>query len=231
MFKNSNRGFSTLLAIGIIAVLVVVVGGGILAYQYYYIAEIEQPKIQTPTTEISETKTLTPQTESSIWKKYIDGNFGYSFYYPKTWKVSSTDNRVMIINFGPTKNDPSPDSISISEIQDSKAFVTDSKLGNTTLYYDDNSKQWMKTSPGAGELYETKPAKVALNTISGLPVYSSTGRWKTVIVPLSHTKFLIVNITGSGYTTALDLLASAITETDASVPVNAIDKVIGDMMK
>jgi len=34
MFKNSNHGISTLVAIGIIAVLVVVVGGGILGYQY-----------------------------------------------------------------------------------------------------------------------------------------------------------------------------------------------------
>lgn len=35
MFKNSNRGISTLVAIGIIAVLVVVVGGGIFGYQYF----------------------------------------------------------------------------------------------------------------------------------------------------------------------------------------------------
>lgn len=35
MFKKSNRGISTLVAIGIIAVLVVVVGGGIFGYQYF----------------------------------------------------------------------------------------------------------------------------------------------------------------------------------------------------
>lgn len=34
MFKNSNRGISTLVVIGIIAVLVVVVGGGYFGYQY-----------------------------------------------------------------------------------------------------------------------------------------------------------------------------------------------------
>jgi len=231
MFKYFNRGISTPVAIGIIAILIVVAGGGILAYQYYYITGKEQPKIQTPTTEIPETETPTPITENSNWKKYIDSNLGYSFYYPKTWKVSSTDSRVTITNFGPTRNEPGSDSISISEIQDSKVVVTDAKFGNTTLYYDDNLKQWMKISPGANELYETKPAKVAFNTISGLSVYSSTGRWKTVIIPLSHTKFLVVNITGSGYTTALDLLASAITEANANVPVSTIDKVIADMMK
>ena len=34
MFNNSNRGISTLMAIGIIAVLVIVIGGGVLGYQY-----------------------------------------------------------------------------------------------------------------------------------------------------------------------------------------------------
>src|SRR3989344_1465888 len=34
MFKNSNRGISTLVVIGIIAVLVVVVSGGVFGYQY-----------------------------------------------------------------------------------------------------------------------------------------------------------------------------------------------------
>lgn len=45
----------------------------------------------------------------------------------------------------------------------------------------------MKTSSGFGpsKQYETKPAKVASGTISGLAVYSSMGRWKTVIIPLS----------------------------------------------
>ncbi len=231
MSKHFNRGISTPIVIGIIAVLVVVVGSGILAYQYSYITKKEQPKIQTPTTEIPETETPALITESSNWKKYTDSNFGYSFYYPKTWKVSYTESRVTITNFGPTRNESGSASISFLEVQDSKAFVTDSKFGNTTLYYDDNSKQWMKTSPGANEEYETKPAKVAFSTISGLPVYSSTGRWKTVIIPLSHTKFLVANITGSGYTAALNLLTSAITEANANVAVSAIEKVIADMMK
>lgn len=40
-----------------------------------------------------------------------------------------------------------------------------------------------------------------------------------------------MNITGSGYTKPLNLLAYAITEKNANVPVSAIDKVIEDMMK
>jgi hypothetical protein len=41
MLKYLNHGISTPIVIGIIAVLIFVVGGGILAYQHYYIAELE----------------------------------------------------------------------------------------------------------------------------------------------------------------------------------------------
>jgi len=234
MFKYSNRGISTLIAIVIILLLVVVVGGGILAYRYYYITGKEQPKIQTPApiTEKEQPKIQTPApiTENSNWNMYTDSNFGYSFYYPKTWKVSFTDTDVTITNFGPTANDDkNPDRITISEVQDSKVVVRSVKFGNTTLYYDNNSNQWMETSPNEKESYETGPAPIEFKTISGLPVYFSTGRWKTVIIPLSHTKFLVLNISGSGYKTALDLLASTITEANAHVPISAINHVISAM--
>lgn len=70
----------------IFIILTVIVGGGILTYQYYYITQKEQPKIQTPTTEAPETETPAPITKSSNWKKYTDSNFEYSFYYPKHGK-------------------------------------------------------------------------------------------------------------------------------------------------
>ena len=75
MFKNFNRGISMPIAIGIIAVLVVVVGGGILAYQYSYITKNEQPNIQTPATETPET------TEENIksFIKVLSPNGGEKF--------------------------------------------------------------------------------------------------------------------------------------------------------
>lgn len=223
MFKYLNRGISTPIAITTIVVSAIILVGG-TGYYYYSL-----PKAQLETNQNQQQGNQNVADKTAGWKVFTDSNFGYSFYYPKTWKVTSTATSVKIISFGPTRNDGYPDSISISEIQDSKVVVIDSKFGNTTLYYNNNLNQWMKTSPGAGDLYETKPAKIAFNTISGLPVYSSTGRWKTVIIPLSHTKFLVINITGSGYTTALDLLASAITEASADVPISAINDVISAM--
>ena len=53
MFNHLNRERSAPRTIRIIAVLALVVGGGVLAYQHYYMAEKEQPDIPTPTTEVS----------------------------------------------------------------------------------------------------------------------------------------------------------------------------------
>src|SRR3989344_4858057 len=71
MFKYSNRSI-VFIAIGIIAVLVVVVGSGILAYQYYYI-----PK--------QETKNSTIETELAGWKTYTNMEYGFEFKYPSSW--------------------------------------------------------------------------------------------------------------------------------------------------
>ena len=57
------------MAIGIIAVFsVVVVGGGILAYQYYYITEKEQPKSLTP--KVSPTPQVTLNVDNLLGKMF-----------------------------------------------------------------------------------------------------------------------------------------------------------------
>lgn len=43
MFKHLNRGISAPLAIGIIAILTIVIGGGIIVYQYYFMPPTEFP--------------------------------------------------------------------------------------------------------------------------------------------------------------------------------------------
>jgi len=69
MFKYLNRGISTPIAIGIIAVLVVVVGGGILAYQYYYIPKQEG---KTPVVELPKTETQKIVKAPTIEESDID---------------------------------------------------------------------------------------------------------------------------------------------------------------
>ena len=94
MFKNSNRGISTLVVIGIIAVLVVVVvGGGILAYKYY-----NQPQQQTgsPVTNNNQNNnqiannTNSQKNETANWKVFTDDKTGYSLKYPSELKAKQT---------------------------------------------------------------------------------------------------------------------------------------------
>ena len=100
MFKYQNRGISTLVAIGIIAVLIVVVGGGIFAYQYFtskignssipsattagilYINKIEGYQIKLPSDwtnyKVVDGKFLLP-TSDKTWHETIGGKDTYGY--------------------------------------------------------------------------------------------------------------------------------------------------------
>ena len=67
MSKNLNRGISILVVIGIVAILVVVVGSGIFAWQYY-------SKI--------------PNVQTADWKTYSNTQYGFQFQYPSNFNVS-----------------------------------------------------------------------------------------------------------------------------------------------
>ena len=109
--KNSKKGFIIPLLLVIIAVLVV--GGGVYVYKNKK-AEVpaivetgvqpvnqnqQQTNTQTPpvtTQPISQppTNNSTNSTATKIsvvgMKQYTDSNFGFSFWYPDTWKIQST---------------------------------------------------------------------------------------------------------------------------------------------
>jgi len=90
MFKNSNRGVSTLIVIGIIAVLVVVVGGGIFGYQYISSqknnkqSENQQQNQNTNQNQTQNASELTI-TQTAGWKTYTDQKNRFSIKYPADW--------------------------------------------------------------------------------------------------------------------------------------------------
>ncbi|MEI7512675.1 MAG: Gmad2 immunoglobulin-like domain-containing protein [Candidatus Uhrbacteria bacterium] len=138
-------------------------------------------------------------------QKFTDDSFGFSFNFPSEWKLADSDG-IVFQNLGPYKADGQGDALTVRRMEGSSVTVQDAKFGDTMMYFDENKKRWMIRQPDQKSQsdYTTVEAVPAYKTLSGLPVFSSTGRWKTVIIPLSHKRFLVVNMTGSGWTDGLD---------------------------
>jgi len=168
---------------------------------------------------ITESKDL---SAGSGYKRYADTSFDYAFYYPDNWIISNISDGISISNIGPQKNNPDSDTITIKKVVGGKVVVNDAKFGNTTLYFDKNTQTWMQNMTDLScDCYKLKPA-VSTNTLSGLPYFTSTGRWLTRIIALSDSKFLVANITGSGDTRPLDPLVANITNVKSTISPESI---------
>jgi len=132
-------------------------------------------------------------------KKYTDDANGFTVSYPAEWKLDETTGDLKFTNLGPDGGD----FITIKRVIGASVTDRDSKFGDTTLRFDDKSQQWMVKAPDENEDYVEKARTPDMMTDTGLPVFGSTGRWATYIVALSHTKFLVVNISGSGWTNGI----------------------------
>ncbi|MBX4198462.1 hypothetical protein KW782_03960 [Candidatus Parcubacteria bacterium] len=139
---------------------------------------------------------------------YKDADLGFSLYYPKAWEMLASGKKIVFQNVGPGK-----DRIIITKVSGGSVTDTDSKFGNVTYRYDSSTKKWMKNS-GTEAKTEAMPN---FGTASNLPVFSGTGRWKTNIIALSSNTFLVINITGSGYTDALDPFTKTVTADKQSI--------------
>jgi hypothetical protein len=83
---NLKKGVSTPIAITIIIVLVVIIAGGVLGYQYYWLPkqEVETPKIETST----ETPTEILKDEITDWKIYRNEEYGFEIKFPPNWVLN-----------------------------------------------------------------------------------------------------------------------------------------------
>jgi len=81
MFKYQNRGISTILIIGVVVLVAIIVGGGILVYQYYGRAQMQT---ESPTSE------NTQKDEIANWKVFTDEKTGYSLKYPPELSAEQT---------------------------------------------------------------------------------------------------------------------------------------------
>jgi hypothetical protein len=101
MFKYLNKGISTPIAISIIVLITFIVGGGILAYQYWWLPKEEVNNIACtmeaklcpdgsyvgrtgPNCEFAQCPDV-KKDETADWKTYRDEEYGFEFAYPKEW--------------------------------------------------------------------------------------------------------------------------------------------------
>ncbi len=205
--KNFKRGNTTIVVIIILAILVI--GGGI-----YYFNKCTGPSCE----KIDDGKVMG-------WVKYSNAQFGYSFYYPESWKVTEDAKGVSFQGMG-----TAGDKIVVTEVTGDAVKDSDTKFGNVVYFYDGASNTWKVT--GTATLKGAKaPIKGVqkvtplFTTASNIPVLEGTRRSKTNIIPLSADKFLVINITGVG-TAVLDPLTKTITTATQTAQKSALEAAI-----
>jgi hypothetical protein len=150
------------------------------------------------------------------WTKYSNDQFGYSFYYPKGWVAKESATGVSFTGVKATD-----DVITITEVTGDVVQDVDSKFGKIVYFYDAAQKVWKVTGtamgPNGKPIVGVQKATPSSMTVSDLPVLAGTRRFKTNIVPLTSNKFVVLNITGSGYTAVLDPITKTISGGTADV--------------
>ncbi len=142
----------------------------------------------------------------------IKNEWGISFSKPSNWDITNNANGV--VELKQVSGQWVGDTISISYITGANITTTDAKFGNVTYYWDESGQKWMKIGQNnrTGENESPIPATTYTEypyVANTFPVFVGTNRWLTLIVPLSHTTFLKLHITGSGQTQPLkDILGT-----------------------
>ncbi|MCH7772240.1 MAG: hypothetical protein IIA49_14700, partial [Bacteroidetes bacterium] len=174
---NLNKEISTPIAFTIIVVLAVLVGGGILGYQYYYLTpeEFKTPTESTETPKIETPKTETPTDETAGWETYTNDEYGYEVSYPRDWSFDiSNNNFTLFTGFitvaspnggenwqaGTTKSITWVDNITENvKIELFKGGVFHSEISNLTN--SDGSKTWdIPFGIESGSDYKVKITKI-----------------------------------------------------------------------
>ncbi|MDB5224982.1 MAG: hypothetical protein JWO43_604 [Candidatus Adlerbacteria bacterium] len=147
--------------------------------------------------------------------KYTDTDFGFSFWYPSSWKVSTHSNSA--VNSYPNGsydgnisiNSPTGHLLTIQKVT-SNDFTyrvsagTCGSCGPVNYFFDTVQHLWMKqypdgpaAAPGAtpeqiAQYKIPKPADVSNNTMGGLHIFSTEQKESAVIIPLSARHFVKV---------------------------------------
>ena len=160
--------------------------------------------------------------------KYTDADFGFSFWYPSEWKVTTvTTNDPYLypggmikkwVLVGPLNNDRGQytEGFSIAEYNSPEMTITDTisacPMGvcrdTTRYYFDASAHTWMMQYPNGTHSERdgsyvlqpgtTRPADVSNNTMGGLHIFIAGTKADARIIPLSAHNFLVVSPNGYG---------------------------------
>jgi hypothetical protein len=219
--KKSSKT-STAVWILIIVILLIMVGG-----MYIYSNKT------TTTTTTPSTTTSTPSLIVPTMQEYTDADFGFSFWYPNGWQVTTVTNPPFgaqiqngtIVRKLSVGNASDTWAIVIEEVNSPTMTITDTggagPFGPVTYFFNTPQSTWMKVTgeESAGVPVATTTADVSVDTMGGLPMFSGTSRFDTTIVPLNTQNFLVVSDGGTVNATAL---AKTITPTNPSVIPSAV---------
>jgi hypothetical protein len=156
-------------------------------------------------------------------KQFVDKNYGFSFWYPGTLKVTVTASN-------DTASFPGGTLVETLQVGDSggvvlhvvnspQGTITDEPNGHaapipqTELFMDAAMQMWMLRYPegdSAGKPVEPKAIDPSKKTIGGLPMVATGARFDTTIIPLSTTRFVVVQDGGgAGFTAELAATVAA----------------------
>lgn len=215
----------------IILVLVLVIGYFVYT-QFLKPKNVDTSNVQTVTTASDQDATATLQDKNTTtdkpavaaevtvagMQKYVDSEFGFSFWYPADLKVTKTTaakwDDAYIKDATVLANISVGDS-NIKYVRSTKRTITQdiTNFSKVSYYFDVNAHLWMKSSQGGAYM----PANITDNSMGGLHLFPGVSPYSTIIIPLSANNFLVVGNVEQG--NRITYLARTVVAADPAVGV------------
>jgi hypothetical protein len=166
-------------------------------------------------------------------KQYVDKKYDFSFWYPASLQIkvaASNDGKsfpggtvVETVQVGPAGG------AVVHVVNSPQGAITDEPNGHaapipqTELFMDAAMQMWMLRFPegdAGGKPAEAKGIDLSKKTIGGLPMVATGARFDTTIIPLSKTRFVVVQ--DGGGSTFTNQLAATVAPAGAHVAAKAL---------
>jgi hypothetical protein len=157
-------------------------------------------------------------------KKFTDTKYGFSFWYPAALKVTVTASSDTASFPGGTLVETlqvgAAGGVVLHVVDSPQSTITDEPNGHaapipqTRLFLDAAMQLWMLAYPegdAGGKPVEAKAADLSNKTIGELSMVGTGARFDTTIIPLTKTRFIVVQDGGgAGFTTQLAATVAAV---------------------